>query len=1107
MAIVTISRITHRSGLSENLPTLAKAELGWALDSRKLYIGNGTVEEGAPQAGNTEILTEYSDVLALANTYTYKNTPAGYTPNTGSRLTRYNSIAYGTVNASNYWVAVGVNGAIVISLDGVNWTNVSSGTTKNLKSIAYKSGVFVAVGANGTIIRSTDAVTWTPSTNTVYTLLENVCASTSLFVAVGQNGTILTSSDGLTWTSRTNPVTVSMNSVSYGNSLYVAVGNGGVIITSSDAIAWTQQTSITSNYLLSVGYLNNQWVAVGQNNVVITSPDAVTWSYRFPDAFLSVTANTTFNSAITVAVGIAGAIYTTTSTVWTKQTSGVTTDLNSVYYANNMMVSVGAGGVILTSSDNGTTWVSRTSNISNNLNGVYYNSNDARWFAVGNGGVILTSDDNGSTWTSRTSGTINNLRAVSVFNLTYVAVGDNGTILTSSNGTTWTVLTTGIGVNLYSVDVANLGGGTYKAITVGANGYIYYSDDAATWTGVTRPQTQDLYGVKYFSGIGYTAVGNNGAYVTSVNGTVWADGTGTVLATSSHLKCIYKDTNYYWVLGGAGFFNAYSLSNNNWTLADILYTDLITPDLNDVAYGNGYSVVVGSTGEILVSSNGSSWHTTPSGITKALENVSFANSKFVAVGDAGIIANSTNATAWTSIALSFGATKTVRALQDKLDDFVSVKDFGAVGDGVTDDTEAINRALYELYCRVANSQARKTLYFPAGTYVVSDFIKVPSRARIKGDGPTNTLFQQIASPYVSPYVTAVFMTADSLQQVGAQLGLNGATMPSDIVISDIGVQSTGSGFYITSAKRVTLTSVYMFGPVLNPIVEVDPLSGTSWSGVNLFGANLTPSQDISLQDCYINSYHYGVSIEQSGTNQYAESLQINSTTFYNLFNGMHLNMNGGLINAATITNCTFDLIYQEAIRCGYAHHLVSAYNVYKNVGNWFAGGGSPQSPVLTFTSNSTGCTSTGDAFDRSDTDAIIYPRISGVATSNYWRTAAYLQQGFYSQTNGQTQALLVNQVSPVATNIVYSLTDGKYTGRIQYSIQRDTAIRVGILTITYNGTAVYLDDDYVTNNGDVGVTFSIIQDGTSAYIYYASTAGAATNFNLSYTTRATSFSF
>lgn len=73
MAITQISRIQHRRGLQQDLPQLASAEFGWSVDTRKLYIGNGTIEEGAPTIGVTEILTEHSEILTLtADIYSFK---------------------------------------------------------------------------------------------------------------------------------------------------------------------------------------------------------------------------------------------------------------------------------------------------------------------------------------------------------------------------------------------------------------------------------------------------------------------------------------------------------------------------------------------------------------------------------------------------------------------------------------------------------------------------------------------------------------------------------------------------------------------------------------------------------------------------------------------------------------------------------------------------------------------------------------------------------------------------------------------------------------------------------------------------------------------------
>lgn len=85
-----------------------------------------------------------------------------------------------------------------------------------------------------------------------------------------------------------------------------------------------------------------------------------------------------------------------------------------------------------------------------------------------------------------------------------------------------------------------------------------------------------------------------------------------------------------------------------------------------------------------------------------------------------------------------GTGATARTVQAKLRDVVSVKDFGAVGNGVADDTTAIQAAL--------NSGA-KQVYMPSGTYKVSSAIKFPSEITIYGDGADKT---NISSTYNGP---------------------------------------------------------------------------------------------------------------------------------------------------------------------------------------------------------------------------------------------------------------------------------------------------------------------------------------------------------------------
>ena len=80
MPIVQISRIQHRRGKRTDLPQLAAGELGWVIDEQRLFIGNGTVADGAPAVGNTEIMTAGSASFTTALNYVYKGYLGDSTP-------------------------------------------------------------------------------------------------------------------------------------------------------------------------------------------------------------------------------------------------------------------------------------------------------------------------------------------------------------------------------------------------------------------------------------------------------------------------------------------------------------------------------------------------------------------------------------------------------------------------------------------------------------------------------------------------------------------------------------------------------------------------------------------------------------------------------------------------------------------------------------------------------------------------------------------------------------------------------------------------------------------------------------------------------------------
>lgn len=81
-----------------------------------------------------------------------------------------------------------------------------------------------------------------------------------------------------------------------------------------------------------------------------------------------------------------------------------------------------------------------------------------------------------------------------------------------------------------------------------------------------------------------------------------------------------------------------------------------------------------------------------------------------------------------------GALTSSYTVANKLAQYVSVKDFGAVGDGVTNDTAAIQAAIN------ASQTTKNAIYIPAGTYVVTSELLVNyTGLSIFGDGPEATI--------------------------------------------------------------------------------------------------------------------------------------------------------------------------------------------------------------------------------------------------------------------------------------------------------------------------------------------------------------------------------
>ena len=436
----------------------------------------------------------------------------------------------------------------------------------------------------------------------------------------------------------------------------------------------------------------------------------------------------------------------------------------------------------------------------------------------------------------------------------------------------------------------------------------------------------------------------------------------------------------------------------------------------------------------------------------------------------------------------------MRTLQQKLDDFVSVKDFGAKGDGETDDTAAINRALYQLYCVTGFQGAFKTLHFPAGRYIISDWIKVPPYATLMGEGPNSTILIQTADPAVAP---GVMITADSKQQIFGSIGTNGGSLPTDIQIANMSITASMNGLYIYNCRRITVDRVRLIGPDTHPTGSssvASPITLDPSYGIVIVGNTTNPSEDINLVDIYVTQFIYG--IWQNAVDQFFRNVIISSGTFEYLYEGLYLCVTQGSANNISVTSTVFDNIYYSAVHIGNMNNFTSSFNYYKDVGNGYSGAGNPLSNVINFGIATNHSASLGDLFDRNTTDDLAIATLNGNPNTAYIEYGNHLAMGYMITENG-SEDTLTNNVTNASTSIALKLARYQHA-HIVYSIKRGVDVRSGVLNLSFDGTTGYTIDDDSTQTGDVGITFGVsIASSTATVTYTATNTGSSAVFRYS----------
>lgn len=170
-----------------------------------------------------------------------------------------------------------------------------------------------------------------------------------------------------------------------------------------------------------------------------------------------------------------------------------------------------------------------------------------------------------------------------------------------------------------------------------------------------------------------------------------------------------------------------------------------------------------------------------------------------------------------------------RTIANKLNEFVSVKDFGAVGDGVTDDTAAIQAAIDSL-----GSSTGGTIYLPAGVYRTTSTIVCNSRsATLNGDGADSTV---IKAEHSTGAVVRFYRRFSGLRNIG--LSSSGARAAA--------TNTTGFGVHFECEDVVDSTTIRMQSCFCDNVsVQLQPGTGFYWVG--------PATQGSMMQNCYANA--------------------------------------------------------------------------------------------------------------------------------------------------------------------------------------------------------------------------------------------------------------
>ena len=334
-----------------------------------------------------------------------------------------------------------------------------------------------------------------------------------------------------------------------------------------------------------------------------------------------------------------------------------------------------------------------------------------------------------------------------------------------------------------------------------------------------------------------------------------------------------------------------------------------------------------------------------------------------------------------------GASATGRTVLSKLRDSVSVKDFGAAGDGVTNDVAAVQAAV----------NVGGTIYFPPGTYVIDSTITVGSNTNILLDDDAVIDMSSTASgsPSTAFYAAGTMGTWYSLT-ANAVVGATTLTV------------STANSLFFAAGDWVQVSSstVYDTGWTDAPIAEIAQVASVNTgTGVITLRTPLVGGAYNTAQSAQVRKVTFVENVIVEGGQFLGPSLATNLQTAVRFDQAINSRIhriraryfNGNTIRLTSCLFCVIDDVYVEdalATTTGYGVNIVdccqdcivansSFLRCRHAVTNTKATGSVGINRRITYSNcRSFGTINTGDAFDtHANAEGILFSNCMSVGSA------------------------------------------------------------------------------------------------------------------------------